>query len=49
MTTECVLVKVLNDQQTKPVNLNKSKICGTTQLVEIERLIEENDLEKVYS
>jgi hypothetical protein len=33
MSSKCALVKALKDQQTKPVNLNKSKICGTTQLV----------------
>ena len=41
MSSKCALVKVLNDQQTKPVNLNKSKICGTTQLVVVEKLIED--------
>jgi hypothetical protein len=47
MSSKCAFVKVLNDQQTKPVNLNKSKICGTTQLVEVEKLIEDKELKEV--
>ena len=47
MSSKCALVKVLNDQQTKPVNLNESKICGTTQLVEVEKLIEDKELQEV--
>ena len=48
MSTACILVKVLDDQPTRPVNLNKSKICGTTQLVEFEKLIEDKEFKEVH-
>ena len=47
MSTECVLVKVLEDQVTKPINLNKSKSCGKTHLVEHDNFIENKKVEDV--
>ena len=47
MSTECVLVKVLEDQVTKPINLNKSKSCGKTPLVEHDNFIENKKVEDV--
>jgi hypothetical protein len=48
MATPCILVKVLKDQDNSRVNLSKSKIFGTVQLVSLENLVEDKDFKEVY-